>query len=231
MADDRNIINRLVAEEFGPEPQGDLLRHLDAVYRLTAAATRDLDRAQHRKVYGALRLGNLEASLKVFASKHKGIEAKDVTMQKGGYPHFTLTTKSLVITCHAVARPDLLPRKAIFRESLAKGANYVLPLFPAEVEGADGRQFYHVMALHSFERTVRFDEEKRELREVRRYDRPAFCELVVPTRDTKEVIWRLPLFAAHPDVIKSLRELAPEDVAGKQPKPRRKREEKGGEGA
>ncbi len=231
MADDREIISKLVAEEFGPTPQRDLLRHLDAVYRTTAAEAAGHDRAQHRKVYGNMRLANLETSLKLFCPKHPGITGNDVIAKKGGYPHFTMTTKSLVITCHAVPRADLLPRKALFRDSLATGANYVLPLFPSEVEGTGGRKFYHLMALHSFERRVFFDEETRKVREVRRYDRPAFFDLVAPTTDTKEVIWRLPLFVAHPDVIDELRGLSREDVSGKSPKRRPKQDEKDGTGA
>jgi len=231
LADDKDIIGRLVAEEFGPEVQRDFLRHLDAVYRTSAAEAASHDRAQHRKVYGNLRLANLETSLKLFCPKHSGITAGDVPFKKGGYPHFTMTTKSLVITCHGVARPDLLPRKAIFRQSLATGANYVLPLFPTQVEGTEGREFYHVMALHSFERRVYFDEATRTVKEVRRYDRPAFCELVVPTPDTREEVWRLSLFGEHADVIDRLRGLSREDVAGNGPKRRRQRDEKGEKGA
>lgn len=219
METEKEVVQRLIDEQFGPELQRDALRHLHAAYREADRYARNFDPAQRRKVYGHARLAAIEQALKLLCKKHSGLRADDVRADGSNYEHFTMTSESLVITCSAVPAPNKLPRRAMFRQSLASGVNY--SLFPEPKEEA-GRSFFHILLLHSYERRFEFDLGTRTVRTIRRTDRPGFCELAVPTRDGLGRILTTNLFALHAETIDEIRGVVKEDVASKLPKRRRR---------
>lgn len=218
MKTEREVVQHLIEEQFGADIQQDVLRHLHAAYREADRYAKNFDPAQRRKVYGHARLAAIEQALKLLCQKHSGLRADDVRVDGSNYEHFTMTTDALVITCSAVPAPDKLPRKALFRQSLASGVNY--SLFPEPKEEV-GRRFFHVLLLHSYERKVEFDLETRTVRTIRRTDRPGFCEMAVPTRDGLSRILTKSLFDLHAQTIDEIRGVVKEDVASKLPKRRR----------
>lgn len=202
-------IEGLIREEFGPAIQHDLLRHLWKGYEGAWEISREFDPPQMRKEYGHLRLSFIEQSFKLLCQKHKELSFEDVRHNRGSYSFFTMTTKTLLVTCSAVPSETDLPRKSDFRESLASGMNY--HLFE-DVEAVEGRKFFHVLLLHNAERRVEFDREAGKVRRIILRDRPGFAILAVPERGGTECIWRKPLFDDHADVVLQLRGLSVEDV-------------------
>lgn len=203
------IVSELIRQQLGPAIQLDILAHLFGAYRETWNYAKEFDPPQRRKMYGHLRLSALEQSFKVLCRKHKGLTPDDVRIPNGSYEFFTIATESLLLTCSAVVRPDLLPREAVFRDTLASGLNYD---FFENVEAVDGRKYWHVLLLHNYERRAELDQETGSVRIVRMRDRPGFAKFVVPTRDAEGRIWETSLFEDHPKMISQLRGLVVEDV-------------------
>src|SRR5205823_5923177 len=119
-------VSELIRQQLGMEIQRDILAHMFGAYRETWNYVKEFDPPQRRKMYGHLRLSALEQSFKTLCRKHKGLTPDDVRIPNGSYEFFSVATESLLLTCSAVLRPDLFPRAAVFRETLASGLNYHL---------------------------------------------------------------------------------------------------------
>jgi hypothetical protein len=222
MESEGELVARLIAEEFGPKLQEDLMRMLGGAYREADRGAKEYDRAQFKKVYGHLRIAAIEQGMKLLCQKHPGIEALDTRIESGSYEYTAVRTHSLVITASHVRDRDRVPRKAVYRETLAKGINYFLFPDMEETEEPE-RRFYHVILLHSFERIARIDEARRKVINLRRTDRPGFADLVVPTAEGL-LVYRLSLFDKYPAVVDEIRGIVRPDVATeRRPKPRRPR--------
>lgn len=221
---DRGDVRKLIDEHLPPEIQRELLRAQFRIYATADLLAREFDEPQRRKVYGHYRLVLWDNALKVIGHKYaERFVVEDIPTANGSYHYVALRAGLLLLTCAAVMNATTLPRKSHYRDTLARGRQH--ELFP-ELEAENPGRFWPVILTHTYERKLVTNAETGVVSIKRLRDRPAFAQLVVPTRDAEGIMVNVALFEEHPELIRELRGVVAPERLGKNDvarRPHRKR--------
>lgn len=142
-----------------------------------------------------VRRAKFEVQLRELATRYPEIKAS-VEPNEAGTSYYTcLSSNKIVLTACAVQNPSVIVRRALFRETYARGAQ--LNLFEPEMPAPEDARLY-VILLHG--------------PDAKDQTRPGFAHIVFPNSDCDAYLTRINLFDRYSSLINSLWSVTEEKV-------------------
>lgn len=185
---DRSVPNRFVQET---------LRCLYSAYRDADAQCRqDFPMPEAHDLRGHLRRAMFERNWRTLATRYLDLSASAVRNHRRTSYYTQIVSGCVVLTESAVETPEAMVRKAVFRQTLARSAQMVMPFVEHDLPAPDA--LLYAILLHG-----PADESTSS---------PGFVHIAFPSKDCSTYLDRIDLLKRYPNIAAEVRTDVPEII-------------------